>query len=85
MDVFVDFFNWVLGGLGEGLSWILGLLPRSPFADWQQDPPEEINLGYITWFIPFPTMILHFGTYLVTIGIYYLYRIIARWLKLVRS
>lgn len=85
MDVFIDFLNWILEGIAEGLLWIIDLLPQSPFADWQTDPPPEINLGYITWFIPFPTMLVHFAGFLVALGVYYLYRVAARWLKVARS
>jgi hypothetical protein len=85
MDLYIDFLNWVLDGLSEGLTWVMNLLPLSPFSSWRTDPPSEINLGYITWFIPFPTMLVHFSGFLVVLGVYYLYRIIGRWLKLVRA
>jgi hypothetical protein len=85
MDLYIEFANWLLDGLNEGLTWITGLLPLSPFAKWRTNPPSEINLGFITWFIPFPTMIVHFGGFLVAIGFWYLYRVIARWLKVARS
>lgn len=85
MDIFIDFVNWLLENIGDGLTWVIGILPKSPFSGWKTDAPEGINLGYITWFIPFPTMILHFAALVTVIGIYYLYRVVARWLKVVRA
>jgi hypothetical protein len=85
MDVFIDFLDWVLSGLTQGIIWLLDLLPVSPFASWRTDPPPEVNLGYITWFIPFPTMLVHFAGFLVVVGVYYLYRVLGRWLKVVRN
>lgn len=85
MDLFIDFLNWLLDGLAEGLTWIVKILPKSPFSDWGTAAPTEIELGYITWLIPFPTMILHFAGLVAVIGIYYLYRVAARWLKVVRG
>ena len=85
MDVFTEFLNWLIGGAADCISWVVGLLPQSPTADWVHNKPELVTLGYITWFIPFPTMILHFAAILTAIGAYYIYRVIARWLKVVRG
>jgi hypothetical protein len=85
LDVFIEFANWLLDGLSEGLTWVISLLPSSPFSNWDTAPPDEIELGYITWFIPFPTMLIHFAGFLVSLSVYYLYRVIARWLKVARS
>lgn len=85
MDIFIDFFNWFIAGLAETLIWVIDLLPNSPISSFSNEIPENMTLGYITWFIPFPTMILHFTVILSCIAIYYVYRVIARWLKVVRG
>lgn len=85
MDPFIGLFNWIISGIAETISWLVGILPTSPTSNWSNEIPENLILGHITWFIPFPTMLLHFAAILTAIGAYYLYRIVARWLKVVRS
>jgi len=85
MDVFIDVLNWFFEQLGDILEFIFGILPDSPFLEMETEKPEGVELGYITWFIPFPTMLIHTGLFLVAVGLYYGFRILARWLKLVRS
>lgn len=85
MDVFVDFFNWILDGCAEGIIWLVEFLPKSPTQSFSNEKPEMVTLSYISWFIPFPTLLLHFTAILTAIGVYYIYRIIGRWLKVVRG
>ena len=85
MNIFIDLFNWMISGMAETVEWLANLLPTSPTSEWVNNKPESLVLGHITWFIPFPTMLLHFTGILSAIGVYYIYRIIARWLKVVRS
>jgi hypothetical protein len=85
MNIFIDLINFLLDGTAEAITWIIGLLPQSPAVNWLHNKPELVVLSHITWFIPFPTMLLHFAAILTAVGAYYLYRVIARWLKVVRS
>lgn len=85
MDIYISFFNWILDGLSSGINWVVALLPHSPVQAWSNSVPSNVTLGYITWFIPFPTMLLHFAILLTAIGLYYVYRVVGRWLKMVRS
>lgn len=65
------------------LDVLLSLFPGSPFNSFINDMASMPYLGYINWFIPIGTM-LDVGTaWLVAIGIYYLYSILARWVKLI--
>lgn len=85
MDIFIDFANFLVEMIGEGLAWLVDLLPDSPVQAWENEKPDKINLGHVTWFIPFPTMLLHFTVFLSALLFYYGYRIVARWLKVVRG
>jgi hypothetical protein len=86
MDIFVDFINWFIDGFAESILWLLDLLPKSPTLSFGNNPtPALANLGYVTWILPYPTMIIHFSLLLTAIGVYYVYRVIGRWLKVVRS
>jgi hypothetical protein len=85
MDIFIGFINWLLGGVAESITWLVSLLPASPTSNWTNNKPANVTISHITWAIPFPTMILHFFGLLTAIGIYYVYRVIGRWLKVVRA
>jgi hypothetical protein len=66
------------------ITWLLGLLPDSPFVS-PNSPPSSINLGYVTWLIDFPLMLRHLSLLLVAISAYYLIRVVARWIKVSRG
>lgn len=83
--IFIDVINWFFKALGAVFSWLFGLLPDSPFKSFRNDPPEGLNIGWITWFIPFPTMLAHFVIFLGVLATYYVVRVAARWAKVVRS
>lgn len=80
-DFFIKLINYIIAGVGAGLTWILALLPMSPFSE-PLAPPGLINLGWITWLLDFPTWIKITGGVLIAIAIWYGIRIAARWLKL---
>lgn len=85
MDIFNQIFNWLINGLADGIDWIDLLLPHSPIQSWANSVPQNVVLGYITWFIPYPTMFLHLSILLTAIGLYYVYRVVGRWIKVVRQ
>ena len=85
MGIFIDFFNWIIEGFADSIKWVIDFLPDSPVNSFVNATPTNVTLGYITWFIPYPTMLLHFTVIISCISMYYVYRVIARWLKLVRS
>lgn len=83
-DFFVKLINYFIAGAGQAILWVINLLPDSPWSDPAR-PPGSINLGYVTWLIPFPTMIQHFLLMLGAIAIYYVIRVAARWIKIARG
>lgn len=83
-NFFIRMINYIIAGIGEALTWLLNLLPDSPFST-PAAAPGSINLGYISWLIPFPTMIVHLVALLGAISIYYVVRVAARWIKVARS
>lgn len=80
----VDIINYLILGIGTTLGWIVSFFPDSPFSE-PSAPPDTVNLGWITWLIPFPTMILHAIGLASAILVYYSIRVLARWIKLIRS
>lgn len=85
IDVLYSFINWIIDNLSGGITFLIGFLPQSPVSKWTNDLPNNVLIGNITWFIPFPTMLGHFAFLLVAIGIYYIIRVVARWLKVARG
>lgn len=83
-NILVTLFNYLITGVGIVLGWIVQLFPDSPFSE-PSAPPDLVNLGWITWLIPFPDMILDTFYLAGAILTYYSYRVLARWIKLVRS
>lgn len=83
-DVLITVINYVILAIGTALGWLIALLPESPFQT-PTAPPESVNLGWISWLIPFTEMFA--DTVLLTgaILIYYGYRVIGRWFKLVKG
>lgn len=63
------------------LSWVLNLLPMSPFTKYIDAVETLPYLSYLNWFIPIGALIAIGQAWLVAVGIFYLYSIILRWIK----
>lgn len=74
---------WMKEMLDAFLDLILKLLPLSPFAPYISELKDVPYLGYINWFIPVGTFVKIGMAWLVAIAIYYLYMVVARWIKLI--
>jgi len=70
----------ILSLLKQALSWVVALLPDSPFKLIDNSPIKDL-LPYINWFIPFDFMVTTFTAWLVAIAVYYVYSVILRWVK----
>lgn len=66
--------------LGEAL---IKALPLSPFAEFYGTwvPPEW--LGWLNWFLPVEGILKVMAAWLVAIGVYYAYSVVARWVGLI--
>ncbi|MGE6579374.1 hypothetical protein ACQKFM_31260 [Paenibacillus xylanexedens] len=84
IDFIIKACNYLIANIGFALTWLLELLPDSPFAT-PSAPPDSIDLGWLTWVIPFPTMFTHLAVMVAAIGIYYTIRVAARWIKIARN
>ena len=63
------------------LDWVLKLLPTSPFAPFLDGVETLPYLGYLNYFIPVGTFLKIGAAWLVSIGLFYLYSIILRWIR----
>lgn len=65
---------------------VINLFPGSPFLFIQNlasDPAMASILGMLNWFIPVYSFVAIMETWLIGVGIYYVYQIVLRWLKAV--
>lgn len=63
------------------LSWVLALLPTSPFTAFIEACKDIPYLGWLNWFIPVGQMLAIGEAWLVAIGLFYLYSIVLRWIR----
>jgi len=76
----INMFNSILNGLGAVLTFVLLLLPKSPFAIIDNSPIAEF-LPTINYFVPISEMIAIGEAWLTCIAIYYIYVIALRWVR----
>ena len=80
MDIFLSIFEWLLNAFANTL---LSVLPKSPFSDLLNTFSNIPYLGWVNWFIPFRDFIYIGGLWLTVIGLFYIYQIIMRWIKVI--
>ena len=82
MDVFRQIFDWLGSALNSILGWVLFVLPDSPFKLLSNSPISEY-INYINYFVPVGTCIKIGEAWLAAIVIFYLWSVVARWIKLI--
>lgn len=76
--------EWFKGLLDKFGSWLLSVLPSSPFQGFLSNFNGKFgkNLGYLNWFISFHDLKVIFLVWLGAVALFYLYSIIMRWVKM---
>lgn len=80
MDVFKEIFDWLGSALNDVLSWLLFMLPDSPFKAISNSPIDEY-LPYINYFVDVATILDILVSWVTCIAIYYGYQVLLRWVK----
>lgn len=80
-NFFTGMINAGIRGLGAILSWVVNLLPASPFQLIDNSPIQPF-IATFNWFVPLNTIIAILELWLIAVGTYYLYMVILRWVKL---
>lgn len=75
--------NFMKELLDKFLSWVLSFLPLSPFAPVISGLEQLPYLGYLNYFVPVGTFIKIGEAWLAAIALFYLYSVLARWIKLI--
>lgn len=71
----------ILNALKSFLDWVLQFLPTSPFTSFIDAMEKLPYLGWLNWFLPVGSMIAIGEAWLVSVGLFYLYSIVLRWVK----
>lgn len=72
--------------LSGGLKAVLSIFPDSPFevlTSMGNNGQFAELFGFLNWFIPIYSFLAILQTWLVSIGLYYVYQIVFRWLKVI--
>lgn len=75
----LDFFSEIFSKFGQ---WLVSVLPHSPFSEFIDVMNNLPFLNYLNWFIPVTSILKVFVCWLSAISLFYVYSIIARWVKL---
>jgi len=78
----MEVLTFIFDKLAALLSWVLFILPDSPFQLIDKTPIAKY-LPWINWFIPLNFAVTTLTLWLIAIGTYYAYSIFLRWLKAV--
>ena len=62
---------------------LLSLLPLSPFTQFISYFQSFPFLGYLNWFFPVGDCLVVMTAWLTAVGLFYLYSIVMRWLKVI--
>ena len=62
---------------------ILDLLPTSPFQEFVEQFSSLPYLGWLNWFFPVGDCLVVMAVWLTAVGLFYLYSILMRWLKMI--
>lgn len=76
----MEFMQGILDGL---LDAVLSVFPTSPFTEIIESLGEMPFLGYLNWFIPVGNFVKIGTIWLGAIGLFYLYSVVARWLRMI--
>lgn len=76
-------FTFMKEILDKFLSFLLQILPTSPFAPLIDNLEQLPYLGYINYFVPVGTCVKIGEAWLGAIALFYLWSVVARWIKLI--
>lgn len=84
-NLLAQFFQKIIDFLGGVLSFVVDILPSSPFI-YIDSAPEQITniLQGINYFIPIYNFVSILQAWLIAVAVYYLYSIWARWAKAIQ-
>lgn len=82
INLLIDFCNFIIKSCGDILNVIFSLLPNSPFKTIDMSSLTNF-IGYLNYLIPVTEIVSILTFWCSAIGLYYLYQIVLRWVKVV--
>ncbi len=76
----MDTFTGLFSTFGNA---VVNALPTSPFKQFISNIGTLPYLGWLNWVCPVGTFIKIGTAWLVAIGVFYLYMVVARWVKII--
>lgn len=86
-DFLGEIWTWIVESLSDAISYILVLLPRSPFIDFQYSIPSTFNkiMHLFFWVFPAHEIVVHYAAILGVYLAYYALRVAMNWAKMIGS
>lgn len=75
-----EFIESVFSGLRDALTWVVMLLPGSPFTAISNGVVQPY-LGGLNWILPISEVLVIMQFWLSSITVFYAYQAILRWVK----
>ncbi len=82
-NMLVNFAQWCIDAAANVGKTVVNLLPASPFTAYINISLSNDYLKLLNWMIPVSEIISLLESWCVAIGLWYLYQIILRWVKVV--
>lgn len=76
-------FDSVISGVMNALTWVIELLPDSPFQAISNSDVSQF-MGTLNWFLPLQQIVAELELWLTCVVIFYAYQIILRWAKAIK-
>lgn len=83
LKLLASFLQKLIDIAGTSLSFIVDLLPQSPFSLAQSSQFSDL-LADINYFVPIYEFIAIGQAWLIAVAAYYLYSVFARWIKMIQ-
>lgn len=77
----IGILNAIIAGVGNVLMVFINFLPTSPFLFLENIQVTSDLLNYVNYLFPVSTMISHLQIFVTAVAVYYLYRVVLKWLK----
>ena len=75
--------DYVLEVFNKFYTWVIALLPASPFATLVNSIGSIPYLAYLNWFFPITECLALLEAWLVVVAIFYLYRMVLSYIHLI--
>lgn len=76
----MGFFDSLGSNVLNALSWVVHLLPDSPFRAIANSDVQSF-IGTLNWFLPMSQIVAEMELWITAVAIFYVYQVILRWIR----